>query len=228
MMRRHDLGFGMPGHETSGSGRDGWLADGEATVPGLIEAARRGRPDARERLLERYRNYLRLLARTSIARRIRAKVDASDMVQEAFLKAHAGFEGFAGSSEAELASWLRRILANCLADAGRRYARNEGRDVARERSLEEELDRSSKALGAFLGGNRTTPSRAAERGELCIAVADALAKLDEDHREVIVLRNFEDLEWSEIGRRMRRTAEAARKLWARALRDLRPLMGDKP
>jgi RNA polymerase sigma-70 factor (ECF subfamily) len=212
----------------SASGREPWVAEGEATVPGLIDAARRGREDARARLLERYRNYLRLLARTSVARRLQAKVDASDMVQEVFLKANARFDQFAGRSDPELAAWLRRILANCLADVGRRYARNEGRDIAREESLEDELDRSSKAIARFLEASHTSPSGAAEQGELSVAVADALARMEEDDREVIVLRNFEDLEWSEIGRRMARSADAARKLWARALTRLRPLMGGKP
>lgn len=210
----------------SDSGREPWLADGEATVPGLIEAARRGRQDARARLLERYRNYLGLLARTCLARRLQAKIDSSDMVQEAFLKAHARFGQFLGGTDAELAAWLRRILANCMADAGRRYAQNEGRDIEREKSLEDQLDRSSRALARFLHDSGTTPSGGAARGELSVAVADALARVEPDHREVIILRNFHDLEWSEIGRRMGRSPDAARKLWARALTQLRPLMGE--
>jgi RNA polymerase sigma-70 factor (ECF subfamily) len=207
------------------SDREPWVGDGDATVPGLIDAARRGQDAARARLLERYREYLRLLARTCLARRLRPKLDASDVVQEAFLKAHARFHQFLGRTDAEMAAWLRRILANCVVDFGRRYARNEGRDVAREKSLEEELDRSSKAIAAFLEASHTTPSGAAERGELSVAVADALARMEDDDREVIVLRNFEDLEWGEIGRRMGRSPDAARKLWARALTRLRPLMG---
>jgi RNA polymerase sigma-70 factor (ECF subfamily) len=209
------------------SDREPWVGDGDATVPGLIDAARRGQDAARARLLERYREYLRLLARTCLARRLRPKLDASDVVQEAFLKAHARFHQFLGRTDAEMAAWLRRILANCVVDFGRRYARNEGRDVAREKSLEEELDRSSKAIAAFLEASHTTPSGAAERGELSVAVADALARMEDDDREVIVLRNFEDLEWGEIGRRMGRSPDAARKLWARALTRLRPLMGGR-
>ncbi len=208
------------------SDREPWVGDGEATVPGLIDAARRGHDAARARLLERYREYLRLLARTCLARRLKPKLDASDMVQEAFLKAHERFHQFLGRTDAEMAAWLRRILANCAVDFARR-ARSEARDVAREKSLEQELDRSSKAIAAFLEASHTTPSGAAERGELSVAVADALARMDEDDREVIVLRNFEDLEWGEIGRRMERSPDAARKLWARALMRLRPLMGGR-
>ena len=75
-----------------------------------------GVPRRLERLLEMYRNYLRLVARTSLDAAVRAKADPSDMVQETLIKAHANFGQFQGSTEADLIAWLRQILANNILD----------------------------------------------------------------------------------------------------------------
>ena len=62
--------------------------------------------------LEPYRDYLRLLARMQMSRQLQAQLDASDVVQLTLLKAHEKIGQFRGQTEAELAGWLRRILAS--------------------------------------------------------------------------------------------------------------------
>jgi RNA polymerase sigma-70 factor (ECF subfamily) len=198
--------------------------DSGASITGLIQRARRGGPQARERLLESYRNYLKLLARTGIDVSLQGKADPSDLVQEALLKAHQGFGQFRGTTEADLVAWLRQIMARLLVDFARRYRLAAARRVGRERSLEDVLAGSAAALGHLVTPDHASPSRSAERRELSVVLADALAELSDDHRDVIVLRSIEELSWEEVARRMRRSPGAVRMLWARALKLLRPLI----
>ena len=200
------------------------MAESGSVVSRLLREARRSRAGALDQLLESFRNYLRLLARTGIAASLRGKADPSDLVQEALLKAHRHFAQFRGRSEAELAGWLRQILANSLADLVRRYQATEARQVGRERSLEELLNASSAAMGRLLVGGGPSPSESAERREMGVVLADALSELGHDHREVLVLRSLEEREWEEVARRMGRSEGAVRMLWARALKQLRPLI----
>lgn len=200
------------------------MTDVPDTFRGLIACARREEPQARDRLLESYRNYLRLLARTGIDTSLQGKADPSDVVQETLLKAHRHFEQFRGSTEAELATWLRQILVRNLTDLFRRYRHTEARQVYRERSLDDLLNHSSQALGKLLAGGECSPSENAQRRELSVVLADVLTELSADYREVIVLRNLEELEWDAIAQKMSRSTGAVRILWARALKQLRPLI----
>src|SRR5437660_8973435 len=103
--------------------------------------------------LERFRDYLRLLARLQLDPRLQGKLDASDLVQQTLLKAHQARGQFRGRTFAEQAAWLRQILANTLANAVRDLARAK-RDVGRERSLEDGLADSSARLEAWLAADQ--------------------------------------------------------------------------
>src|SRR5947209_13444158 len=123
----------------------------------LIERARRAEAGALDRLLASYRNYLRLLARTGLDASLRGKADPSDLVQDALLKASQHFGQFRGATDAELAGWLRQILARCLADLARRY-RAGARRAGREQSLDQLLSRSSEAMERVLACGGASPS----------------------------------------------------------------------
>jgi RNA polymerase sigma-70 factor (ECF subfamily) len=200
------------------------MTDNGVSIPDLIRRARKREAGAIDRLLESYRQYLKLLARTGIDASLQGKADPSDLVQETFLKAHQHFGQFQGHSEAELIAWLRQILARNLADLIRRYHVAESRRAGRERSLEQLINASSQALDNLLADTAGSPSRSAERRELSVVLANALAELSEEQREVIVLRSLEERDWPEISQRMGRTAGAVRMLWVRALKRLRPLI----
>jgi RNA polymerase sigma-70 factor (ECF subfamily) len=187
-----------------------WLAD-----------ARAGDPVAVERLCARYRPWLRVLAGCQVTRRLGAKADASDVVQQALLEACRALPQFRGTTEGELTAWLRAILATVLAHEVRRYTGTQGRDVGREVSLDAELAESSRRLRTVLADAGPSPSEQAARHEQEVRLAEVLSRLPDDYREVIVLRHLEGLSHEEVARRMGRGAGAVRMLWLRALSRLR-------
>ncbi len=189
-------------------------------TPRMIAAARREAPGAVSNLLESYRHYLRFLARSCLTSALAPKTDRSDLVQETLLKAHENFATFRGTTEGELVAWLRQILAQNLATLVRRF-NTEARDLDREQSFEELLNRSSN-LASLIASSGTTPSAAVERRDMCLVLAEAMSELSDLHREVIALRNLEELSWADIAVRMRRSPDAVRMLWIRALKRLRP------
>ena len=194
----------------------------------LVTLARAGDGSALGELLERYRPYFRLLVELQIDERFQAKLDASDVVQEAFLDAHREFGDFLGITEGELMAWLRTILAGNLADHVHRHYGAQRRDVQLEQSLNDELDRSSQALGRGLVSRQSSPSQRVARREQAVALADALSRLPKDYRQVLVLRNLKGLKFPEVARRMGRTTKSVEHLWTRAILDLRCTIGEEP
>jgi RNA polymerase sigma-70 factor (ECF subfamily) len=186
---------------------------------GLIRSVRGGDGAALGRLLGLYRAYLILVARSLVGPDLRARVDPSDLVQETLLEAQHDFARFEGRGEAELLAWLRRILVRNLADQARRH-RAMGRDLGREESLDALLERSDRALQRAIAAPTNSPSELASRREHEVLLADALARLPKDYREVILLRNMDCLPFEEVARRMARSSGATRMLWVRALERL--------
>jgi RNA polymerase sigma-70 factor, ECF subfamily len=178
--------------------------------------------------LERYRSWLGLLARLQVDARFRAKFDPSDIVQQTLFEAVRDWPKFRGGTEAELAAWLRQILAHVLLHEVRRYGGVQRRDVGREVSLEVALAESSRRLELALAVSGSSPSERASRHELEIRLADALARLPADYAEVILLRNVEGLPHEEVARRMGRGVGAVRMLWVRALARLRDELDSRP
>jgi RNA polymerase sigma-70 factor, ECF subfamily len=179
--------------------------------------------DPAERPLERYGDYLRLLARLQISPRLRAKLDASDVVQQTLLQAHANRAQFRGRSEAEWLAWLRAILANALAAAARRFS-TEGRDLGRERSLEAALDQSSSRLEVLLAADQSTPSERAVRGDELLHLARALGCLPPDQQRVVELHHLKGLPVAEVAEQMGRSKPAVVGLLFRGLKKLRELL----
>src|SRR5262245_4607906 len=192
----------------------------------LLGRARAGDGAALGALLEGYRAYLTLLARLQIDGRLRGKADPADLVQETFLEAHRSFPRFRGSTEAELTGWLRQVLAANLVDLVRRFLGTKRRDVRLERALVCDLDRSSQTLGRVPAAPQSTPSQQAARREQDVLLAEALAGLPEAYREVLILHHLEGLSHADVARRMGRTVDSVKNLWARALGKLRHSLGD--
>jgi RNA polymerase sigma-70 factor (ECF subfamily) len=175
--------------------------------------------------LERFREYLRLLARLKLDRRVQAKLDASDMVQQTLLEAHQALPRFQGSTEAELAGWLRQILARNLANAVRDLGRAK-RNAARERSLEAALEGSSARLAGCLAAEQSSPSAPARRHELSVQLARVLAELPEGQREAVVLHYCEGWPLAQIAEHLGKTTGAVGGLLHRGLKELRSRMAE--
>ena len=189
----------------------------------LLHLAQTGDGAALGLLLERYRNYLALLARLQIGRRLQRKVDASDLVQEAFLKAHRDFAMFRGASEKEWLAWLRQILAHNLANAARDLGRAR-RDVGRERSLQAAVEQSSARLEAWLAAEQTSPSEQAQHHEQLLRLAAALEGLPEAQREAITLHHLQSWTLEQVGAQLGRSPAAVAGLIKRGLQQLRSVM----
>lgn len=177
-------------------------------------------------LLELYRDYLRLLASLEIGQRLQLKMDSSDLVQETMLKAHKDFHGFRGTSEAEFAAWLRKVLISVLCGALRKYLGTQKRDIRLERALQADIERSSLLLGRGFADPHSSPSQQASKREQSVLVASALGRLPKDYRDVLILRHINDLTFPEISRQMGRSLDSVEKLWMRGLASLRKILSE--
>ena len=173
--------------------------------------------------LDRFRNYLLLLARMHMGDHSRAKIDASDVVQETLLEAHRKRGQFRGAGDGALAAWLRQMLAFSIADTHRALGRAK-RDIARERSLEAALNDSSSRLENLLPAPDSTPSQRASRQEQLVRLADALTQLPEDQRQAVVRKHLKGDSVAAIGQSMGRTDTAVGGLLRRGMARLRELL----
>ena len=188
----------------------------------LLDEARRGDPAPLGTLLELYRNYLTILATAHFHRQLNRRLNPSDLVQETMLAAHRDFEQFRGGSEREFLAWLRQILIHCLHRAIEVHVKAKKRDLRCEVSIEQvnaALDCSAVDFANVLADPGPSPSAAARQQECSVALANQLARLKPDYREVIVLRNLQGLSFDEIALRMNRKAGTVRMLWLRPSRN---------
>jgi len=205
-------------------------ASAASEIDRLFASARAGSNSGLGRLLTLYTNYLKLLVAAQLDARLKARVSPSDIVQEAFFEAHRDFSQFRGDSTAEFAAWLRKIVVNNILRVVEQHVRAEKRDVRREVSLEEvgrKLEQSTVRLDALVAAQIDTPSGCAVKREREIRLADALAALEPDYRDVIVLRHIEALPFDQVAARLHRSSGAVRMLWLRALKRLRELLSEQ-
>jgi RNA polymerase sigma-70 factor (ECF subfamily) len=175
--------------------------------------------------LEHYREYLRTLGRLQITDRLRSKVDLSGVVQQTLLEAHQARDMLRGLNEAQRAAWLRRALANNLADEARRLGAK-AREVGREQSLEQGLDESSARLEALLGVKQASPSQQAVQQEDLLRLAEALNQLPDDQRAAVELHHLEGRTLAETAEALGRSRSAVASLVFRGLRNLRRMLDE--
>lgn len=186
--------------------------ESDRDVAEWIAAAHAGSQEALGRLLTRYRHYLLRLANSELDARLQAKGSGSDLVQETFLEVQRVFGRFQGSTAADLLAWLHAILLNKVATFTRQYRDTDKRRITREVPLDEDR--------ADAPDREPTPSSRMMHAEQTAALTAALQCLPEHYRQVIHWRQWEELPFEEIARRLDRSVDAARMLWWRAIERL--------
>ncbi len=173
--------------------------------------------------LDRYRSYLHVLARAQLHPEVRPRLDASDIVQQTLLEAHRDREHFRGENAAQLAGWLRRILARNVQNALRDMRRAK-RDPAREQPLAAALERSGLDVASWLAADQATPSEILAGHERLMRLSDGLSTLPEAQAQAVVLRYWQSCSLADIADRMGRSPAAVAGLLHRGLGQLRDLL----
>jgi|SRR5436190_10450833 len=172
----------------------------------LCDQARAGDRQAYDRLFQLHADRALFFIRARLGPKLREQLESGDVLQDAYLAAHQGFERFEYTDDGAFSRWLCRIIDNRIRDLGDHFQARKRQPV--------ELPRS----------NPTGPATLLDRSEFREKVAGALDRLEADHRDVLLLRFFEGLNCEETGERMGRSAGAVRKLAARALAELGRLL----
>lgn len=164
--------------------------------------------------LATHHSFLLALARRRLAPELRAKASPSDLAQDACLLAHRNLDQFRGSTDAEFRAWLAQILDSVLRDYRRRFLDAAKRSLA----AEVPLDHGSRArLLSLLADGSPSPSSDAARRESAAALRDAIAKLPEDERQVLLCRVVEDLSFADVARRLGLSERTAHRTFGRAI-----------
>jgi RNA polymerase sigma-70 factor (ECF subfamily) len=186
------------------------LSDPQAGTDALLRRAREGSRDALGLLLGGCGERLLTLIRLRLGPGLRQRIDSGDVLQATLLKALRNIEGFRGSERGSLMAWLARIAQNEIRDAAAFHGQQR-RDAGREVPLDEAVEPDG-----LLADVRSATSRIA-RDERLARLFEAVEALPPEYREVILLRQLEELPFAEVGGRMGRSPDACRMLLARAM-----------
>lgn len=197
----------------------------DADTNRLIEQARQRDKAAFGELLARHRNRLRQMVAVRIDDRVSARVDPSDVVQEAMAEAAKRFDAYLQEPAVAFYPWLRRIAWERLVDLHRRHIGAEKRSVIRERSLGLS-DASTMRFADLLKSKDDGPLKRMLRRELHGRVRTALAELSDNDREILVLRHLEQLSTQEAAAVLGITEKAAVQRHVRALRRFKGILAD--
>jgi RNA polymerase sigma-70 factor, ECF subfamily len=201
---------------------------GDATDP--IDRLRGGDRAALATLFNGYRDRLRRMVELRLDPRLRGRLDASDVVQEAFLDVDRDLDAYLADPKLPPLLWLRVHVGRRLTTLHRQHLGTKMRAAGLEISLYQGAlpEASSAALASMLLGRHTSPTQAAQRAERMLRVQEALASLDPMDREVLALRHFEQLGRAEAAQVLGITQEAGAKRYFRALKRLKDVLATMP
>jgi RNA polymerase sigma-70 factor (ECF subfamily) len=193
----------------------------------LLRAAEHGDGLARQRLLARHRSRLLQMVAVHLDRRLAARIDPSDVVQETLMDGALKLSDYLRERPLPFYPWLRQLARQRLDRLHRDNIRRHRRSVLREEGQPLLLpDPSADALANLLEANCTSPSRQLIRNEMIRRIQDAMNRLSPNDRELLVMRHLEDMSAAEIGAVLGIGAGAVRTRHVRALARLRRLLDD--
>ena len=198
------------------------MTETEPTMEKLIEQAAAGQPNALGDLLQSFRDKLIRIINFRMDPRLRGRLDADDIVQEAFIEATERFEVYVEKQDMPFFLWLRFITVQKLFQMHRRHLGVKSRDAGREISIYSSPcpQATSAVLAAHLLGKHTSPSLAAMRAETTNRVEQALNSMNEVDREILALRRFEKLKNEQVAKLLNISKTAASNRYIRALERL--------
>ncbi len=199
------------------------LTTDSTVTQALLEKVRAGDAAALEQLFARHRPYLRRVIEARLDRKLSARVDASDVIQETQLDAARRIEKFLDLGSIPFKVWLRKTAHERLLDIRRRHAGAARRSVERETEL---ADRTAIEFAQLLTRSASTPSRLVSKEELVQRVRRAVAELPAVNREILLMRSLEGLSYSEAGYILDIDPNVARKRHGRALMRLHKSLRD--
>jgi RNA polymerase sigma-70 factor (ECF subfamily) len=199
-------------------------------VTHLIDRLRAGDRQALAELFHGYRQRLRRMVELRVDTRLRARLDASDVLQEAYLDLAGDFDAYRAEPKLQPLLWMRLHVGRRLTMLHRRHLGTGMRDAGLEISLYREAlpQASSAALASMLLGRHTSPTQAAQRAERLLRIQEALNTLDPIDREVLALKHFEELSRAETAEVLGISPEAAAKRYFRALKRLKEVLASMP
>jgi RNA polymerase sigma-70 factor (ECF subfamily) len=196
----------------------------------LLQRAGCGDTEALARLWTQHHDRLRRMVQLRLDRRLYGRLDASDVLQEAYVEVARALADYLRNPAVPFFLWLRFITGRKLQALHRRHlgtkARNAGREVSLYRGALPQA--SSASLASLLLGHCTTPSQAAMRAELQLRVQEALNSMEAIDREVLALRHFEQLSNAEAAEVLGISEQAASNRYVRALQRLKKILTDIP
>jgi RNA polymerase sigma-70 factor, ECF subfamily len=196
----------------------------------LLKQALAGEPAALNEMFARHRERLRRMVQMRLDWRLQGRIDASDVIQDAWLEATRRLADYLGNPVMPLFLWLRFLVGERLLILHRQHLGVKMRDARREVSLYRDAlpEASSAALAAQLLGEHTSPSEAAVRAEQLLRLQEAINQLDPLDREVLSLRHFEQLSRAETAQVLGIEEAAAAKRYIRALKRLKDTLAGMP
>jgi RNA polymerase sigma-70 factor (ECF subfamily) len=195
-----------------------------AQTSGLLDKVRQGDPQALEELLTRYRPEMRAFVEVHLSPRLAARVDPSDVVQEAQMEVVRRMDDFLQRRPMPFHLWMRKTAYQRLLDLHKHHLKRRRRSVDREVAWP---DRSSLLLARPLLAGGPSPSQRLEAEDLARRVAQAVARLAEPDREILLMRHGEQMPFEEIAQLLDIEPAAARKRFGRALLRLQQALSDQ-